>query len=68
MNSAHKFCMKRNCSKTNGETRLTLGDLVATVDELTDNKRLNAAIVADLINRRRVRLEGCFHGKRVTVG
>ena len=60
--------MKDNGSKLNGNGSPTLGDLIATIDEMTHNKQLNAAIVADLINRKRVRLEGAFHGKRVLVG
>ena len=59
--------MKRNGTKLHGPGRLTLGDLVATVDELTHNRRLSTIVVADLINRRRVRLDGLFHGKRVLV-
>ncbi len=60
--------MKTNRSKMNGHSRLTLGDLIATINELTDDDQLNAAIVADLINHQRVRLEGRFRGKRVLVG
>ncbi len=45
----------------------TLGDLVNTVQRFTQNERLSALIVADMINARRVRLHGVFHGKTVVV-
>jgi hypothetical protein len=44
-----------------------LADLCATVSKLTPNERLSAAIVADMINSRLVRLEGRYHGRRVIV-
>lgn len=59
--------MKTNGSRLNGQHYPTLGDLIAAIDEFTHNTRLNAAIVADLVNRKRVRLEGLFKGKRVQI-
>ncbi len=58
--------MKRRVHKHHA-TRATLADLVATVTKLTRNERLSAAIVADLINSRQVRLGGTFQNKRVLV-
>jgi hypothetical protein len=60
--------MKTNRSKPNGHRQVTLAELVATVNQMTHNDRLSAVIVADLINSRRVRLEGAYHGRRVHVG
>lgn len=60
--------MKRTGSKPNRTSAPTLADLVATVTKLTRNERLTAYIVADMINSRRVCLEGQFHGHRVQVG
>jgi len=61
--------MKRNGHKSNGDTRpQTLADLIATVDNLTQNEQLSAYIVADMINSRQVRLEGEFRNHRVVVG
>ncbi len=59
--------MKRNNNRLPGNERPTLGDLIATVNDLTQNQRLSALIVADLINTRQVRLEGNYHGRRVVV-
>ena len=59
--------MKRKAAKTPRETNPTLADLIATVNELTRDEQLGAYIVADLINSRKVRLEGQFEGRRVIV-
>ncbi|MCS7049119.1 MAG: hypothetical protein NZ483_07480 [Verrucomicrobiae bacterium] len=59
--------MKRNGTKSARNERLTLGDVICTVQSLTRNSRLSAWIVADLINRGHVRLEGRYHGRRVVV-
>ena len=59
--------MKTNHSKSHGNRQPTLAELVATVSQMTHNDRLSAAIVADLINSRRVRIEGRYHGRRVVV-
>jgi hypothetical protein len=45
----------------------TLADLIATVSQLTQDERLTALIVADMINSRQVRLEGNFQGRRVEI-
>lgn len=60
--------MKRNDTKSARHERLTLGDLISTVQSLTHNSRLSAWIVADMINRGQVRLEGRYHGRRVVIG
>jgi hypothetical protein len=60
--------MKTNRSKPNGQRQITLAELVATVNQMTHNDRLSAVIVADLINSRRVRLEGAYRGRRVLIG
>lgn len=59
--------MKRTESKPRRFRTPTLADLCATVSKLTPNERLSAAIVADMINSRLVRLEGRYHGRRVIV-
>ncbi len=59
--------MKSNGSKTHNGNHPTLADLIATVTKLTHNERLAAFIVADMINSRRVSLEGVYHGRRVVV-
>jgi len=59
--------MKRKAAKTPRDTNPTLADLIATVNELTRDEQLGAYIVADLINSRKVRLEGQFEGRRVVV-
>ena len=59
--------MKRKAAKTTRETNPTLADLIATVNELTRDEQLGAYIVADLINSRKVRLQGQFEGRRVIV-
>ena len=59
--------MKRNAQKGNQKPPPTLADLIATVNQLTRDEQLGAYIVADLINSRKVRLEGQFHGQRVIV-
>ena len=61
------FYMKHNGSKKRNGKQPTLAELVAAVSQLTDNEQLSAYIVADLINSRRVRLEGKYRGKRVIV-
>ena len=58
--------MKRN-EKANKKTPPTLAELIATVNQLTQDDELGAYIVADLINSRKVRLEGEFSGQRVVV-
>ena len=59
--------MKQNGSKTTRKSAPTLAELISTVNELTRDEQLGAYIVADLINSRKVRLEGEFHGHRVLV-
>lgn len=59
--------MKRNGTKSARHDHPTLGDLIRTVQSLTRNSRLSAWIVADLINRGQVRLEGRYHGRRVVI-
>jgi len=59
--------MKRKTTKTNRESTPTLAELISTVNQLTHDEQLGAYIVADLINSRKVRLEGEFHGQRVVV-
>jgi hypothetical protein len=59
--------MKRKEAKTPRENNPTLADLISTVNQLTRDEQLGAYIVADLINSRKVRLEGQFHGRRVVV-
>lgn len=46
----------------------TLAELIAVVSKLTNNQRLCALIVADMINSGRVRLEGSFQNQQVVVG
>ena len=57
--------MKRNATKTARKETPTLGELISTVNQLTCDEQLGAFIVADLINSRKVRLEGEFQGRRV---
>jgi len=57
--------MKRNTAKTTQKAPPTLGELITTVNELTRDEQLGSLIVADLINSRKVRLEGEFQGRRV---
>ena len=45
----------------------TLQDLVAAVYSVAQDDQLSATVVADLINRGRVRLHGDFRGKRVVI-
>jgi hypothetical protein len=59
--------MKRNAQKANQKNPPTLADLIATVNQLTRDEQLGAYIVADLINSRKVRLEGQFQGHNVIV-
>jgi hypothetical protein len=59
--------MKRNGSKSNSNGHPTLAELIATVTQLTQDERLTAYIVADMINSRQVRLEGSFQGRRVVI-
>lgn len=59
--------MKRKATKTKPESTPTLAELISTVNQLTRDEQLGAYIVADLINSRKVRLEGEFHGRRVIV-
>lgn len=59
--------MKRKTSKITRESPPTLAELIATVNQLTRDEQLGAYIVADLINSRKVRLEGEFQGRRVIV-
>jgi murein endopeptidase len=59
--------MKRNGSRSNGHGAPTLAELIATVSKMTDNERLGALIVADMINTGKVRLGGSFRGRRVIV-
>lgn len=59
--------MKRTESKPRRFKPPTLADLCATVSQLTHNERLAAAIVADMVNSRLVRLEGRYHGRRVVI-
>jgi hypothetical protein len=59
--------VKRNRTKPLDTTGPTLADLVCTVTQLSRNEQLAAFIVADLINSRKVRLEGVFRGRRVVV-
>jgi hypothetical protein len=59
--------MKQNGSKSTRKKAPTLAELISTVNELTRDEQLGAYIVADLINSRKVRLEGEFHGHRVLV-
>jgi hypothetical protein len=49
------------------EIQPTLADLVSTVSQITKNERLSALIVADMINRKQVKLEGDYRGQRVIV-
>jgi hypothetical protein len=57
--------MKRNATRPARREPPTLGELIATVNQLTRDEQLGAYIVADLINSRKVRLEGEFQGRRV---
>ena len=59
--------MKRNSAKNTRKSDPTLAELIATVNQLTRDEQLGAYIVADLINSRKVRLEGEFHGRHVVV-
>jgi len=59
--------MKAHVSRSRGRNAPTLAELIATVSKLTPNERLSALIVADMINRRQVRLGGSFRGRRVIV-
>ena len=60
--------MTRNANKTVRKEPPTLAELISTVNELTRDEQLGAYIVADLINSRKVRLEGEFQGRRVVIG
>jgi len=59
--------MKQNATKSTRKSPPTLAELITTVNELTRDEQLGAYIVADLINSRKVRLEGEFRGHRVLV-
>ncbi|HUI07815.1 MAG TPA: hypothetical protein VL486_12505 [Verrucomicrobiae bacterium] len=59
--------MKRNAAKAERKEPPTLGELISTVNQLTRDEQLGAYIVADLINSRKVRLEGEFEGRRVVI-
>jgi hypothetical protein len=59
--------MKRNATKAIRKSAPTLADLISTVNQLTRDEQLGAYIVADLINSRKVRLEGEFQGRRVVI-
>jgi hypothetical protein len=59
--------MKKHTPRTKRTNRPTLADLLYTITRMTHDERLSAAIVADMINSRQVRLEGRFHGRRVVV-
>jgi hypothetical protein len=59
--------MKQNSSKSTRKSAPTLAELISTVNQLTRDEQLGAYIVADLINSRKVRLEGEFQGHRVLV-
>jgi hypothetical protein len=59
--------MKHNGPKTTRKTAPTLAELINAVNQLTRDEQLGAYIVADLINSRKVRLEGDFQGRRVIV-
>ena len=59
--------MKRNATKAPRKDAPTLAELISVVNELTRDEQLGAYIVADLINSRKVRLEGQFQGRRVVI-
>jgi hypothetical protein len=59
--------MKQNGTKSTRKSPPTLAELISTVNELTRDEQLGAYIVADLINSRKVRLEGEFRGHHVVV-
>jgi hypothetical protein len=59
--------MKHNGPKATRKTAPTLAELITAVNQLTRDEQLGAYIVADLINSRKVRLEGEFSGQRVVV-
>jgi hypothetical protein len=60
--------MKTNTPKSRRSRKpQTLADLIAAVSELTDNEKLSAYIVADMINSRQVRLTGELQDRRVVV-
>jgi hypothetical protein len=59
--------MKTTIAKRAARKTPTLAELIVTVSKLTRDEQLSAYIVADLINTRRVRLEGDFRGRRVLV-
>ena len=63
--------MKDNGSVTHSDPRMerqpTLADLISTVSQITQNERLSALIVADMINRKKVKLEGEYSGRNVIV-
>ena len=59
--------MKRNEPRPNRKTPPTLAELISAVNQLPHDEQLGAYIVADLINSRKVRLEGEFSGQRVVV-
>lgn len=59
--------MKRNGSKTHTDRQPTLAELIETVTQLTQDERLSAFIVADMINTRQVSLGGNFEGRRVVI-
>jgi hypothetical protein len=59
--------MKRNGHKPSRTRRATLAELVAVVSKLTQDDRLTAYIVADMINTQQVSIEGQFQGQRVVV-
>jgi hypothetical protein len=59
--------MKQNGTKSTRKSPPTLAELISTVNELTRDEQLGAYIVADLINSRKVRLEGEFRGHDVVI-
>jgi hypothetical protein len=59
--------MKRTGLKPCRARRATLAELVAIVSKITQDDRLTAYIVADMINTHQVSLGGQFQGQRVVV-
>lgn len=59
--------MKHDIKKANHARRSTLGDLISTVNSVCRNDHEAALAVADLINRRRVKILGPFKKFRVVL-
>jgi hypothetical protein len=59
--------MKHHATRTARKSTPTLAELISTVNRLTRDEQLGAYIVADLINSRKIRMEGRFHGHRVVI-